>query len=53
MREPGFTHAWTAKVSIYSGMLQDELGVYFYNKGVVNRVKYLTGTESSSSNARH
>ena len=27
--------------------------VYFYNKGVLKRLKYLSGTVSSSSNARH
>ena len=26
---------------------------YFYNKGVVKRLKFLSGTVSSSSNARH
>ena len=27
--------------------------VYFYNKGMVKKLKYLSGTVSSSSNARH
>ena len=36
--------AWATKVSRM---------FYFYNKGVVERLKYLSGTVSSSSNARH
>ena len=34
-------------------LLTEDWRFYFYNKGVVKRLKYLSGTVSSSSNARH